>query len=243
MKKYATLLSILILASLPSSCGGGGDVPSEMPPDDDEPVSVPDPSAATLIFPEDNTECNEGEIIDDATSTVIFRWNESQNTDDYQINVVNLNTDIVERRVSVIENEAPLVINRGTPYEWFVVSRADGTNTTATSSRFRFYNEGPGIENYAPFPAKAINPSRGSTLEASTTLISLEWEASDVDGDIVEFEGFFGTDSNPPSIGRIQNTSFTNLSVASGNTYYWQIITYDSENNSSTSEVFQFRVE
>ena len=79
------------------------------------------------------------------------------------MNLKNLNTGITLKTVSSANN-AEIVVLRGIPYEWFVVSKATGTATTASSASWKFYNEGPGVVNYAPFPADAINPSRGSQI-------------------------------------------------------------------------------
>lgn len=247
MKKLRLVfVSLFVLVAL--SCGGGSDDGGGTPPPppdsggDDDPMTVADPSAATLIFPEDDTECNEGTVISDLESDVTFQWNASQNTDSYTITLTNLNNG-ASFDTSANTNEATITIARGTPYEWFVTSRANGTNVTAESSRFRFYNQGPGIENYAPFPAEAINPTRGATLNSSTTTVQLEWSASDVDNDIAGYEVFFGLDDEDmTSLGIITETSF-DVTVASGNIYEWRIKVNDEQNNSSTSEIFTFRVE
>ena len=54
--------------------------------EEDIPVVIT-PSSATLIFPENNSECNEGKVISDTESIVNFRWEASQNTDRYLLNV------------------------------------------------------------------------------------------------------------------------------------------------------------
>lgn len=246
MKKLYTIsllfLSLLVVGACSSS---GGDDDSPPPPPtgggDDDPVVIPDPSAATLVFPEDDTECNEGEPVNDTESTVTFRWNESQNTDSYSVTVTNLNTNESFNTVANT-NEAPITILRGTPYEWFVTSRANGTNETAQSAAFRFYNEGPGVENYAPFPAEAINPVRAATLASSTTSVTLEWSATDVDGDIENYEVFFGVQGSSTSQGVTSDTSLE-VTVASGNIYEWSIVVMDAQDNASTSETFLFRVD
>ncbi len=229
-----------IIGQLLSCSSSSSDGDDNIPDDDGPGTSVTPPSAATLVFPEDNTECNEGVVLDETTSTVTFRWNASQNTDSYSVNLTNLNTD--ETTVTnALTNEAPINLERGAPYAWFVISRATGVSESATSATFRFYNEGPGVENYAPFPAEAVAPSRGATIDFSSTL-TLEWTASDVDEDIALFEVLFGTDSaNLASQGETSSTSL-DVSIPSNGVYFWQVITSDEVGNSSNSEIFEFRV-
>lgn len=238
MKNILALIVIIPLLVCCSSSSGGGDDDTPPPP----PPPVGTPAAATLIFPEDDTECNTGVVVNDTQSDVTFEWNASENTDSYEIRVTNLNTGNFFRS-TVTTNSATLSIARGTPYEWFVTSQASGTTETANSATWRFYNEGPGVENYAPFPAEAIQPTRGINLDASTTSITLEWESSDVDEDISSYEVFFGLDENPTnSLGSTTDAILEDVSVSSGNTYYWTVLTIDSQNNSSISEIFEFKV-
>lgn len=244
MKKFYTISALFLALFVLGACSSSGGDDNPSPPTgggDDDPVVIPDPSAATLIFPEDDTECNEGEPISETESTVTFRWNESQNTDSYSVTVTNLNTNESFNTVAN-NNEAPITILRGTPYQWFVTSRANRTNDTAQSVAFRFYNEGPGVENYAPFPAEAINPARGSSLSSATTAVTLEWSASDVDEDIRDYEVLFGPQGAVTSQGVTTNTTFE-VNVTSGIIYEWSIIVMDSQDNASTSETFLFRVD
>lgn len=238
----AFLFALLVLGA----CSSSGDDDDTPPPPtgggDDDPMVVPDPSAATLVFPEDDSECNEGAPINNTESTVTFRWNQSQNTDSYSITLTNLNTGS-SFNTTANTNESAITIARGTPYEWFVISRVYGTNATAQSETWRFYNEGPGVENYSPFPAETINPTRGATLPSATTTVNLEWMASDVDEDILDYEVFFGMqDQTGTSQGVTTETSLP-VTVQSGNAYEWLVIVRDAQENTSTSEVFEFRVE
>ncbi|PCJ98673.1 MAG: hypothetical protein COA50_00035 [Flavobacteriaceae bacterium] len=228
------LASFFLLSCGGGDSGGGGD---DTPP---PPPLVADPSAASLVFPENNTECNEGTILNDTQSSVIFEWSASQNTDSYEVNITNLNTNTTQKTTATT-TEATVTILRGTPYEWFIISKATGTTATATSPAAKFYNQGPGTENYAPFPADAVNPKRGETI-ATTTSVALEWTGSDVDDDIEGYEILFGTDTNPSvSLGTITESTIA-ATVASGVTYYWRVITTDSQGNTSQSEIFEFRV-
>jgi len=236
--KYITLFCFISAFVL--SCGGGDSGGGSTPPTPPPPPPVAAPSAATLIFPEDNTECNISDVLSDTQSTVTFQWNASENTDTYEVQVRNLNSN---NTLTAFSNttEVPITIERGTPYEWSVISSANGTNETATSAAFRFFNEGPGIENYAPFPADVIAPARGSTVPVST--VSLQWLGGDIDDDITGFEILFGTDSDPTnSIGSTTDETI-DVDVMANTVYFWRVISTDGANNASTSEIFEFRTE
>lgn len=230
------LLFILVAGLVSCSNNSGGNT-------DDDPITpstILPPSSSTLIFPEDDTECNTGAVVNATQSNVTFEWNVSENTDIYELTLTNLNTNNFSR-ASSSANEITLLIERGVPYEWFVTSIGNETDETATSDIWRFYNEGQGIENYAPFPAEAINPKRGENI--STSLVTLEWEGSDVDDDITNYEVLFGSEINPStSLGQTSETSIENIDVMANNTYYWQVISTDSRANTSNSEIFTFRV-
>ena len=217
------------------SCGGGSNG-GENP----DPEPIPDPSASTLIFPENNKECTEGTVINETQSSVTFQWTATENTDSYEIKLTNLNTDITFTSTSTT-NQKEITLQRGTPYEWFVISKATATNETGTSAGFRFYNQGTGIENYAPFPAEATNPKRGANI-ASNSTVNLQWAGEDIDNDITSYEVLFGTETRPINSLGIVDTNTLVVAITSNTIYYWQIITIDRANNSSRSEIFEFRV-
>lgn len=227
-----TCISSLLLAS----CGGGSDDGGT-----DTPDAIATPKATTLVFPENNTECNEGAIISDTRSSVEFSWNAATDTDSYEINIKNLATGNSSSKTVTTTSDA-ITIDRGTPYEWFVVSKANGTTETATSTTWKFYNQGVGTENYAPFPAGAISPARGTTI-ATTTTVSLKWSGEDVDNDIVDYEILFDTNNTPTTSIGVTTETTLDATVTSNTVYYWKVITKDSQNNTSTSEVFEFKVE
>jgi hypothetical protein len=237
MNPFYKFLSLGFALSLLFSCSGGDS--SEEGPDQQP---VPDPAAATLVFPENNTECNEGEILSSDQSRVIFRWNASQNTDSYEVRLENLNTNTESRTIST-NNEAAIIIQRGTPYEWSVTSRANGTNQTAISPVWRFYNAGEAVSNYAPFPATAVFPQRGSTL-ANAGTITLSWETSDIDNDLVSYDIYFEvSNTNPQNLVGTTTENTLEINISNSSIYYWQVVSKDAAGNSSVSEVFQFAVE
>ncbi|SMC46903.1 hypothetical protein [Cellulophaga tyrosinoxydans] len=229
---YTILLALIFL----TSCGGGSDGGSTTEPD-----PIPNPTAATLIFPENNKECTEGSVLNELQSSVNFQWSASENTDSYSLTVTNLNTNSSSTTTSST-TEKTITLQRGTPYEWFVTSKANGTAETAISSKFRFYNQGVGVENYAPFPAVAVSPKRGITLSTRTN-VDLQWIGEDIDNDIASYEILFGTEIIPTNSLGSTTTNTMNTSVISGNVYYWVVITNDQEGNKSRSEVFEFKVD
>lgn len=227
------ILPVLLIGIL-SSCGGDSDN------DDPDPVVITPPDATTLVFPENNSECLEGTIISDTESSVTFLWNNSDNTDSYTVNLTNLDTN-ASQTLSASTNELEITLQRGTPYSWKVTSKSDDTDETAESDLWKFYNAGPAIENYAPFPAEAIYPTVGSSIASGS--VTLSWEGSDVDNDIDAYDLYIG-ESNPPTT-LLGNTSTESIDfeAVSGKIYYWKVITYDTAGNTSNSEIFQFKVD
>ena len=232
MNRFKKIIPIcLFLILIVSSCSGDDDATAM--------TTVDPPTAATLIFPGNNTECNEGIVISDTETEVLFQWQEATNASSYVLQITNLN-DGTSRNISTLSNEFLIRIFRGTPYSWSVKSLVSGTTETAESEVWRFYNAGLPLESHPPFPAEAINPQAGSTVEVGT--IALQWEASDIDNDIASYTIILDT-VNPP-VAEVGSTSNTGLEVAvfSGLVYYWKITTTDAVGNASHSQVFQFVV-
>ncbi len=244
MKKqllYITLISLFLAA-----CSGGepGETPTPQP-------QVKIPTAASLVSPANNTECNQGNIISTDLSSVLFEWNPSENTNTYTLKVTNLNTNTVQEQSSS-NTSLSMALKRGTPFSWKVVSKSNSTTQTAESGTFRFFNAGAPVENHTPFPAEAVSPSRGATL-TGVTLITIEWESSDIDNDLAAHtvqllgssEVLDQVDFDNETTVTYQTTttqSINEVAVEAGKIYYWQVKSQDEVGNSATSEIFEFRV-
>ena len=222
-------ISIILIVLLTLSCSN-------------EPVTKnTNPVAALLSFPDNNQECNQGVDVSAIQSIVTFRWAATSNTDSYDVVLKNLDTQNTTTHPSLI-NELPITIEKGTPFSWYVISKKTNTVETAQSDTWKFYNAGDPIETYAPFPADAVSPTMGSILTGVSSQ-NLSWQGSDIDNDIVSYDVYFDT-ANPPTNLESNTASTTlNVTVAAVNTYYWRVVTKDSQGNSSQSEVFQFKVE
>lgn len=229
--KHILPFAIVLFAT---GCSGNkdGDGPTPAPP-------VPAPLAATLIFPDNNAICNEGTVISETESTVTFKWSMAENTDSYSVNLTNLDANTSESIPSAT-NEKSINILRGVPYKWQVVSKSKGTNTTALSSEWKFYNAGLPEESHAPFPSEAISPKMGTSVNAGS--IAFKWNTTDVDNDITTYELYLDNINPPTILAATQSTNTVNLEVSGGKIYYWQVIATDRKGNSSQSQVFEFKV-
>ncbi|MFD2100592.1 hypothetical protein [Flagellimonas iocasae] len=218
------------IAVLLVSCGGNDDPP-------------PVPEGATLIFPEENSECTTGVSVNEALSQVNFKWQASDHTDSYTLSVVNLETN-VPQTISTAATSANLSIAKGTPFAWSVTSISSDSDQTAVSETWLFYNAGAET-SYAPFPAQLVNPISGSTVQRDiANEVLLEWQGADADNDLASFEVFFG-EANPPttSMGILDSdTMELSVSVNADTVYYWRVFSTDSEGNTSDSGVFDFKV-
>lgn len=197
------------------------------------------PSPATLIFPVNNTECNEGIIVSDTQTDVLFQWEEAENTSSYILILTNLNNG-TSREIKTVANEFLIRILRGTPYSWVVRSKASIGNATADSETWRFYNAGLPEESHPPFPAEVVSPKMGASVDEGIVL--LQWEATDVDNDIASYTILLDTSSTPATEVGNPSTNSLNITVSSGQVYYWKVITTDELGNESHSQIFQFRV-
>ena len=201
------------------------------------------PEAARLLFPEQNSECTTGVDLNTTTSEVEFLWQKADHTDTYELRVTGTRSGITQT-VSTSELSASLPLEKGAPYSWVVVSRNDETQEFATSATFQFYNAGA-ERSYAPFPADILAPQSGETVFRDiNNEVVLQWAGADVDGDIEGYELYFGTDNPPANLLSEPSASTTSskVRVEANTTYYWKLITIDSEANRSDSGVYGFKV-
>lgn len=216
-------------------CSGGGDDDGGI---DSEPILPPE--VALLIIPEKNEACNQGNIVSDTQSNVLFQWNPSANTDSYTHVLKNLDTG-VESQQTTTTTSITLTIARNMPYSWKVISKSNLSTSVATSETWKFYNAGNGVDNYAPFPADLVAPVMGSEAPSPVTL---SWSGRDVDGDIASYDVYLDTVS-PPAVlhENTTNSNIPNISLETATVYYWRVITIDQSGANSQSPVFEFRTE
>lgn len=209
----------------------------------DDTAPPPVPEGAILVFPLENSECTTGQNINETLSQVTFEWQPSANTDLYTLSAVNLNTNMPQT-LTTASTSASLSIEKGAPFSWSVTSTNTDSDLTAISESWLFYNAGSQTA-YAPFPAQIIAPKSGATvIEDEASQVTLQWTGADVENDIESFEVYL-SDQNPPTA-LLQTldveTTQTKVTVTSGTTYYWRIITKDAVGNTSDSGIYDFKV-
>jgi len=200
------------------------------------------PEAAILSFPAQNSECTTGVEVSPTTSRVEFRWQAAVNADTYQVEVTNLNTNSTQVSATSATT-IPIVLEKGQPYSWIVISKNNESGELATSQSWLFYNAGSET-TYAPFPAQILAPISGATVKPDANgEILLRWMGADVDSDIDSFEVFLDSTSPPTSSQGILGFNEQELAVTldPATVYFWKVITTDREGNQSDSGIFSFR--
>ncbi|RNC86806.1 MAG: hypothetical protein ED556_05120 [Winogradskyella sp.] len=232
MKKLIYLIGLLLITACVDTTD---DVIPMITPDGELQDDV---EGVILVFPFEDELCNEGTDLTPTESTVFFEWEPNNNAETYTVTVENLTTGDVTQ-VQTEDFITPITIARATPFRWFVEFTFE--DEVQASEAWNFYNAGPGVQTYPPFPAEIVSPLMAQTITTTTT-VNLQWNGSDVDNDIVSYEVYFGTE-NPPAIessGLISNSLL--VSVNADTIYYWYVVTLDAEGNTSESVVHQFRI-
>jgi hypothetical protein len=231
MKRFRLIFLLAVFFVGCKKHGGDGNI-SPSPP----------PEKAILSLPAANAACTTGANPTSTQSSVTFTWNASANTDSYELDIKNLlDNSIIRLTTSQTQEITSLALN--TPYAWFILSKSKHNSTTAQSDTWKFYNSGPGIVSFAPFPAEITSPLFGQQLTAASGTMDLIWKGSSVNNDIKSYDVYFGVNSDPALYKSDVSDMFLNgLPVTTGNTYYWKIVTWDQKNNNSDSGVFQFSV-
>ncbi len=203
------------------------------------------PEQARLVHPARSSECTTGTDVfgNDNVSEVEFSWQKANYTTQYQLRVTNHLTGVTQT-VNTSDTKANLTLVKGELYSWLIRSSNSDTDTQVTSEVWNFYNAG-NESFYAPFPATIVNPKPASKVfKDINNEIELSWEGADIDNDIVEYELFFSTSTPPSTMVATLNvaTSSDKVSVVSGTTYYWKVISKDAEGNISDSGIYSFQV-
>ena len=210
----------------------------------EEPVVPINPSAPTLISPANDETCLDGTSINDSQSNVDFRWSSAANALSYELVVTNLLTQS-SQTYPAISNQTTVALTKAEPYNWSVKSIGEVGSIPSQSTQWKFYLAGDAVVNFAPFPSELISPQSGANVTPDiNNLIKLQWNASDVDDDLAQFEVYLDKNDATTIIKTIAyqtEEESIEIDVENGSTYYWKIIAIDTNQNQSSSGVYTFR--
>ncbi|MDG1250867.1 MAG: hypothetical protein P8N55_02090 [Flavobacteriaceae bacterium] len=210
----------------------------------EEPFVPINPSAPTLISPANDETCLDGTSINDSQSNVDFRWSSAANALSYELVVTNLLTQS-SQTYPATSNQTTVALTKAEPYNWSVKSIGEVGSVPSQSTQWKFYLAGDAVVNFAPFPSELISPQSGANVTPDiNNLIKLQWNASDVDGDLAQFEVYLDKNDATTIIKTIAyqtEEESIEIDVENGSTYYWKIIAIDTNQNQSSSGVYAFR--
>ena len=113
-------------------------------------------------------------------------------------------------------NFNPGTLNYGTEYCWYVI--ADDGFDTVTGPTWSFTTE----DNQLPEIPTLIFP--GNSAIDITIYPTLSWTCTDTENDLLTYDIYFGTDSNPPLVlSNHPNIEYTSSTLDYSETYYWKI--------------------
>ena len=207
----------------------------------EDPPKAPEPS--TLIFPTQNLDCTQGELVNGVTRKIPFQWGAAKGAESYELHITQLSSGAKTiQRTELTSLEIPLATANA--YSWKVVASNTQVIETTDSALWYFFNAGSET-THAPFPATALTPVSGSQFSMPVDgLVSLRWSGADIDNDLETYELLLGTDpipSNKQALASPTTTQFS-LSVSAGQTYYWQIISIDRQGNTTPAAGFDLKI-
>jgi hypothetical protein len=199
------------------------------------------PGLFNLLYPENGSACLDGSIINDNQSKITFLWNASQNANEYEVEIINLNDNYSQKMLSK-DRSLEVVLKHGEPYAWTVTAFVD--DASITSKEWKFYLAGNGIVNYAPFPPELISPRPSARVNLNSNgQVMLNWTSSDVDGDLETYELYMDQNDGSTLIQtftEVENTIEIGIDADPDITYLWKVLAIDRDGNSSSSGVYSF---
>ena len=234
MKKQYLYLSLVIFSLLLTSCGAGDDEPGGGPDPLEENTA---PTVPNQVFPLDNAICVD--------NNVLFEWNGSTdaegNTISYRIEISENTSFVPLTRSETSFAESKIVgLEKGKAYYWRIKAVDSQLAESSFSSIVQFVTEGEGTSNHVPFAPSLLTPANNSELEG--TSVTINWSASDVDGDPLSFDVYLDTKENPDTLvsENQTETSFTKADLTAATKYYVKVVVKDDRGASSIGQVWSF---
>ena len=196
------------------------------------------PGAPALVFPTDNLICTNFNLE--------FDWNAVTDPEgdavSYIIDIAtDANFDVVVFSALTTVTTQLFTLEKGVTYYWRVKVRDSEGNESGYSETQSFITEPDAGINTIPYPPTAVTPQDGAVISGNT--VSLEWTATDADGDALTYDVYFG-DTNPPIlVSENQENSTLELSLSANTAYYWRLVVKDENGGAVIGQVWNFTTE
>ncbi len=202
---------------------------------------IPDPESVLLLAPENNNNCTTAIRVSDQQSQVNFSWQESLHTDEYELVVRDILTNVDQKKLT-LRFSSSIVLENGKQYSWWVNSKSFQTENIAKSQVWTFYIEGIPTSSHFPFPAKLLSPENNTQVSLENGVLTLRWEAVDLDNDVVDYDVYLGPDPDDLELA-LENLTTNSISATliPDRYYYWKVATRDKQGNISNSDIGVFR--
>jgi hypothetical protein len=178
---------------------------------------------------------------DQAGSVSVFTalsWFASDNDNDLLDYDVYLGTDPSPPLAATHVGQAtfqPAQLDPLTHYFWRVVARdALGHETTGPVWTFttRLVNSPPDA------PSNPI-PDDGFATAAVSTM--LKWSGNDIDGDLADYDVYFGTDADPPLVAaNVAQTTYQPATLDPLTLYHWRVVARDAPGHETSGPTWSF---
>lgn len=218
------VIQLIFMGLLVTACGGKDDNNNNPPEETEKELG-----AFNLVFPENNLICTEGEDNGIDGVSIEFQWSGSTNATSYEIKITNQETNSTDTR-TVTTTSLAVGLPKGTQFSWAVTAILG--SKTLVSDSWNFYSEGTSTENFAPFPAEISVSDNGNGS------VTISWIGEDLDDDLVNYDVHIGTSDNLELILENTTNESTNYNITAGEQYIVQVVSKDSNNNTSTSETY-----
>jgi hypothetical protein len=225
-RKYLFLIATISLSFLMNSCGGSDSIDKNTAP------TVPN-----QIFPLNNEICIE--------NSVVFQWSKSTDADgdlvSYHVEVSEDDSfeNLLKSETSFSESII-ITLETGKAYFWRVKAIDHNSTESNYSPVMQFVTEGEGTVNHVPFPPTLMSPANNTEVEGAN--ISINWTASDVDGDPLTFDVYIDTTENPKTkVSENQTeTTYNAANLVPATKYYFKVIVKDDKGAISVGQVWSF---
>ena len=196
------------------------------------------PEKVLLISPAENSPCLTGDSVSDTQIEVIFRWSPGRYTDYYNLRITNLISNEIINKTKIESTEATVVLEKGKPYSWTIISENDLYSELVTSETNNFYVGGFESTTNAPVPVSLIQPDQGSTvIIGENGKVTFSWSHVSLNNSpkytlyLDKIDG-----KQTPSNEHIDlSVNTMDVTLENGITYFWRVKTFDGTNSSFTS--------